>query len=234
MTDSLNYCLHGKPLSGCCLACEKIKKVSEENQAELEQLRQQNKEMATLLLAQGFFIHTFAANHEGAFEECQIPSCKCSRQYQEIADVKAAQVFAEKEKLWKNKIKELEEHLTRYHKAAVKQLKSLKAGGWGHAIWCNYQRSDEAKTEKFCDFCNCGVADLQQADKKAFPKDQIKKYELGEKVMVIDNSSYHKMRHYSATITRVPDSTFARYEATIDCDNPTKVYFLPGESPRIY
>lgn len=39
---------------------------------------------------------------------------------------------------------------------ALKQSNALDAGGFGHAIWCNYPVKDAKK-------CNCGVADIQNA-----------------------------------------------------------------------
>ena len=49
----------------------------------------------------------------------------------------------------------MEEYLERFILAAKKQRRALDAGGWGHAIWCNYQRPGSEK-------CNCGVADIQK------------------------------------------------------------------------
>lgn len=43
--------------------------------------------------------------------------------------------------------------------AAIKQRKALAEGGWGHAIWCNFQIASGSGHGK----CNCGVADLQKA-----------------------------------------------------------------------
>lgn len=40
--------------------------------------------------------------------------------------------------------------------AAKLQRHALEQGGWGHAIWCNFQRPG-------LEHCNCGVADLQHA-----------------------------------------------------------------------
>lgn len=46
------------------------------------------------------------------------------------------------------------EYLDRFIEAAKKQEYALEQGGWGHAIWCNYQRPE-------CRKCNCGIADIQ-------------------------------------------------------------------------
>lgn len=48
----------------------------------------------------------------------------------------------------------MEDYLDRFILAAKKQKHALEQGGWGHAIWCNYQRPE-------CKKCNCGIADIQ-------------------------------------------------------------------------
>ena len=43
--------------------------------------------------------------------------------------------------------------------AAIKQRSALAEGGWGHAVWCNFQTLEGSGYGS----CNCGVADLQKA-----------------------------------------------------------------------
>ena len=40
---------------------------------------------------------------------------------------------------------------------AKKQKHTINTGGWGHAIWCNYQRPEGSGNGG----CNCGVSDIQ-------------------------------------------------------------------------
>lgn len=61
----------------------------------------------------------------------------------------------------------MEDYLEMLILAARKQRRALEQGGWGHAVWCNYQRPE-------CEKCNCGVADIQSILKqyeKEFPED---------------------------------------------------------------
>jgi hypothetical protein len=58
-----------------------------------------------------------------------------------------------------DRILELEEKLKVARKAMLKIKKSMKEGGFGHAIWCNYQHP----TNKWC---NCGLADILTASEK--------------------------------------------------------------------
>ena len=64
-------------------------------------------EAATLMLVHAKLIHSQALNHEGKFEDCDAPVCKAARALMEHADVKAAEVFAEKEASYQKKIEEL-------------------------------------------------------------------------------------------------------------------------------
>lgn len=49
--------------------------------------------------------------------------------------------------------------LAAFVKGAEKQKKALDIGGWGHAIWCNFQHPRGNGNGR----CNCGVVDVQTA-----------------------------------------------------------------------
>lgn len=52
--------------------------------------------------------------------------------------------------------------LTKFANAAKKQKHALGEGGFGHAIWCNFQQPNGNGKGR----CNCGVSDLQTALKE--------------------------------------------------------------------
>lgn len=58
----------------------------------------------------------------------------------------------------------IDDLLEAFVKAARKQEKAIhsEVGGWGHALWCNYQR-DIGNGEGRC---NCGVSDMLSALQK--------------------------------------------------------------------
>lgn len=53
-----------------------------------------------------------------------------------------------------------EDILRLFVNGAKRQKNSLEQTGWGHAIWCNFQR-------KGLKHCNCGINDIQYALKKS-------------------------------------------------------------------
>lgn len=60
------------------------------------------------------------------------------------------------------KKKKGDEVLEMYRKAARKQQHALEQGGWGHAIWCNFQHHKNPTQT----FCNCGITDMVRAYEK--------------------------------------------------------------------